>query len=77
MKTKGEEVDQTQKLKELLEQDLTKAQSLFTEGGIYVSTRREKEEAGRHQLCSRGLLGLSLVLYTVATGKRNVWFISN
>lgn len=54
MKTKGEEVDQTQKLKELLEQDLTKAQSLSTEGGIYMSTRREKEEAGRHQLCTEG-----------------------
>lgn len=54
MKTKGEEVDQTQKLKELLEQDLTKAQSLSTERGIYMSTRREKEEAGRHQLCTEG-----------------------
>lgn len=76
MKTKREEVDQTQKHKELLEQDLTNARSLSTEGGIYMSTRREKEEAGRHQLCSRGPLGLSLVPHTGATGKRNMWFIS-
>lgn len=64
MKTKGEEVDQKEKLKELLEQDLINAQSLSTEGGIYMSTRREKEEVGRHQLYSTGPLGLSLVLHT-------------
>lgn len=63
VKTKGEEVYQTQKLKELLEQDLTNAWSLSAEGGIYMSTGREKKEAERHQLCSRGPLGLSLVLH--------------